>query len=236
MTTGAIAGVPRSAGSRRTLLALAAPSEARAALRVWRAPEILADRAWELHRLTDRLDLVVTGISKANAAGAVARVLAPREHAAVLSLGVAGALPDSGLNIADVVLSESSVFADEGLQVPEGFRDCAAVGFPLGLRGGAAAPMNGELLEALRPLADAAGPIATVSTCSGTDGRAKAIRERTGALAEAMEGAAVGLVAERVAVPFGEVRVISNTTGDRDQQVWDLPRALDALSRLIGRL
>lgn len=236
MTTGAIAGVLRSAGSRRALLALAAPSEARAALHAWRAPENLADRAWELHRLTDRLDLVVTGISKANAAGAVARVLDPREHAAVLSLGVAGALPGSGLSIGDVVLSESSVFADEGRQVPEGFQDCAAMGYPLGLGGGASAPMDCDLLEAIRPLADAAGPIATVSICSGTDGGAKAIRGRTRALAEAMEGAAVGLVAERLAVRFGEVRVISNTTGDRDQQVWDLPRALDALSRLIGRL
>ncbi len=178
----------------------------------------------------------MTGISKANAAGAVARVIDPREHGAVLSLGVAGALPGSDLNIADVVLSELSVFADEGLQVPEGFRDCAAMGYPLGPGGGSSAPMDGELLQALRPLADAAGPIATVSTCSGTDERARSVRGRTRAVAEAMEGAAVGLVAERVAVRFGEVRVISNTTGDRDRQVWDLPRALEALTRLIGRL
>jgi nucleoside phosphorylase len=62
------------------------------------------------------------------------------------------------------------------------------------------------------------------------------IRVRTGALAEAMEGAAVGMVAARLGVAFAEVRVISNNTGDRGGQAWDLPGALAGLTRLIGRL
>ena len=61
---------------------------------------------------------------------------------------------------------------------------------------------------------------------------------RTGAIAEAMEGGAVGVSAARVGggVWFSELRVISNTTGDRAGQRWDLSRALARLSETAGRL
>ena len=57
---------------------------------------------------------------------------------------------------------------------------------------------------------------------------------RTKAVAEAMEGAAVVHAARRLGVPAIELRVISNTTGDRDNQKWDLAGALAALGRSLG--
>jgi futalosine hydrolase len=92
---------------------------------------------------------------------------------------------------------------------------------------------DGQLLAALGiPHVQA---IATVSTCSGTNALAREIVTRTGAEVEAMEGAAVGLVASRLGVGFAEVRVISNTTGDRGSQQWDLPGALAALREWVVR-
>ena len=44
-----------------------------------------------------------------------------------------------------------------------------------------------------------------------------------------MEGAAVVHAARRLDVPAIEVRAISNTTGDRDRQQWDIAAALTAL-------
>jgi nucleoside phosphorylase len=44
-----------------------------------------------------------------------------------------------------------------------------------------------------------------------------------------MEGAAVVHAARRQRVPAIELRVISNTTGDREGQRWDLSAALTAL-------
>ena len=80
-----------------------------------------------------------------------------------------------------------------------------------------------------------AGPIATVATCSGTDDAAREVVIRTGALAEAMEGAAVVHAALRLDLPGIELRSISNTTGDRGQQRWDLPRGLSALREAMLR-
>jgi nucleoside phosphorylase len=62
------------------------------------------------------------------------------------------------------------------------------------------------------------------------------VRGRTGAIAECMEGAAVAHVGVRLGIATGELRVISNTTGDRSGQRWDLKGALSALEKVIGRL
>ena len=81
---------------------------------------------------------------------------------------------------------------------------------------------------ALLPSA-ATGPIATVATCSGTDALAAGIAVRTGAIAEAMEGAAVLHAARLLGAPAIELRSISNRTGDRDRQDWKLSEAFEAL-------
>jgi futalosine hydrolase len=90
--------------------------------------------------------------------------------------------------------------------------------------------------EALRPLADRVGSVATVSTCSGTDAAAAEIRRRTGSLCEDMESGAAGLVAHRLGVPFACVRAISNRTGNRAEQGWDLALAFSALERVAASL
>jgi futalosine hydrolase len=222
---------------------VAAPAEARALLRGLGAPAD-ADPPWRLLTPTSAFDLVVCGVGKSNAAGAAGRFADPERHSLVLSIGIGGALP--GIDpttphpapLGTVIAATSSVFADEGLESPAGFQTTNSLGFlfaPAPFEGpGAVVPA--AVLGLLRPLADKAGPIATVSTCSGTDDLARRVAARTHALAEAMEGAAVATVAARLGIPFGELRAISNTTGDRDRQAWDLPGALEVLARVIGRL
>lgn len=200
-----------------------------------------------------RTHTVLSGIGKSNAAACVALNLRPH-HSLVLNLGIAGALPgarvkapgsiaqDRPLSIGDVIVASHSVFADEGIQTPQGFQDCDDMGFPLGDFAHGRVPNDAVLARrALALLAGssipgvACGPIATVSTCSGTDSRAEEIARRTGALAECMEGAAAAAVCLSQKVPFLEVRVISNTTGDRPRQSWNIPRAFSVLGE-VSRL
>jgi futalosine hydrolase len=220
----------------RWLLVVAAPAEARAVLRGLKMDPGTADRTWEVLRGPGPLDVVVCGIGKTNAAAATARALSGSEYGVVVSVGVAGALPGSGLDLGDTVAGSSCVYGDEGLQTPEKFMDCCAMGFPMGPFEGSAIPASPEVLAILSPLANASGPIATVSTCSGVDAMAHQVRGRTGAIAECMEGAAVAHVGVRLGIATGELRVISNTTGDRSGQRWDLKGALAVLEQVIGRL
>ena len=66
-----------------------------------------------------------------------------------------------------------------------------------------------------------------------TDEQALCIADRTGCLCEAMEGAAVVHAARIAGLPAIEIRAISNTTGNRDAQQWDLELALTNLGTAV---
>lgn len=225
----------RSEATHVTLVLVAAPKEFEAASRGLKCTQS-APVPWVAAPCAGGFELALTGIGKANGAGAAARLLDPGRHTAVLSVGIAGALPGANLALRSAVAATACVYADEGIETPEGFRDCASMGFPLGVFPGSAVPVDAALLARLKAVSDAAGPVATVSTCSGTDERARGVVERTGAIAEAMEGAAIAQVAHRLGVPAGELRIISNTTGDRARQKWELVGALSRLTDVLGLL
>lgn len=215
----------------RVLFVTAAPKEAASVASAFGKPP---PDPWHRIELAGWADLVASGVGKSNAAGATARHLDPARHRYVLNVGIAGVLPGSGLRLLETVAGVRSIFADEGVLSPEGYSSMTVRGFPpLSTSEGDGVGAAPELLGALGvPTVQA---IATVSTCSGTNALAHEIVARTGAEVEAMEGAAVGLVAGRLGVGFGEVRVMSNTTGDRGAQRWELEGALAALGAWVAR-
>lgn len=238
---------PPDRADRRVLIAVAAPKEAAAVLRGLGSSLPVPER-WVPVRVGAGLDLVVTGVGKVNAALAAARAVDPAVHAWAINTGICGALPGSGLKIGSVVLASRSVYADEGSMNPDGFRSIALMGFPPGgsaFEGMGIGP-HPELAARLRGLADAEGVVATVSTCSGTDALAADVAARGEgegaggrAIAEGMEGAAFGHAVAALFGPrvgFAEIRAVSNSTGDRARQVWDLNAGLAGVERIVRGL
>lgn len=229
---------------RSLLIAVAAPAEAAAVLRglgpgPW--PEIGEGRPL---KAAPRVHLVRTGVGKAAAAATVAALLAGPDYGGVVNLGIAGALPATGapLDLLSTVIATRHVFADEGVALPptaaepEAFVSLAVLGFAPAAAPDLSVPGHAGwigLLGAGLPGA-AAGAVATVSVCSGRDALASAVAARTGCIAEAMEGAAVALAARRAGAPYAEVRVISNTTGDRPRQQWRIGPAFERLAALAA--
>jgi futalosine hydrolase len=188
----------------------------------------------------DGAQVVISGVGRTNAACAATEAII---HAwkrggvdAVISAGVAGALPQESetecAKTGDVIVASTCVYAEEGIITSRGFATMQALGFSLGDFEGNAVPVDGHLLDQLGG-AFRIGPIATVATCSGTAAAAREVAQRTGGLAEAMEGAAVVHAARRLKVPAIEIRAISNTCGDRADQIWDLPAGLNALGSAV---
>ncbi|MBS0192052.1 MAG: futalosine hydrolase [Phycisphaerales bacterium] len=224
--------------SARYLLVVAAEIEARAVLAGLGVHARDPVRPWEKIRVTDKFDLVLSGVGKANGAGACAAALADSRCGAVVNLGICGGLPSPQPSaIGDAIFALHSQFADEGIERSSAWLPISQAGFPAGIQGDLV-PADEELASLLVPRTDRAGIIATVSSCSGTDLRAREILRRLGpdGLAEAMEGAAVGLAAARLGARFAEVRVVSNTTGERERQVWDIPKALARLEGLAREM
>lgn len=227
---------------RAGLVVVAAPAEAaavRAGLGFQGSPAGSGRWDWALAEVAPGIDLLETGVGKVNAAAAVTRRFDPPRHGFVLNLGICGTLrPLLELPLGAVVAADRSVYADEGIATPEGFQSIPQMGFPFGPFDGEGVESDAALLAAARKHAAAVGPIATVSTCSGTDALAAAVSRRTGAIAEGMEGAAIGHALARIApgAAFIEVRVVSNSTGDRSRQVWDIRGALARLGTLAAEL
>jgi len=181
----------------------------------------------------DGVRVVVGGIGRTNAAAAVTQgLLEHKACTAVLSVGVCGVLPGCELSIGDVVHGTAAVYAEEGIDTPDGFVDVAGMELTLGSDDGNVFRPDPDLVAAASSVTIGVR-IATVATCSGTDEQAMVIAQRTGAAVEAMEGAAVLHAARRLGVGAMEVRAVSNTTGDRDRQQWDLPSALTGLGRIV---
>lgn len=181
--------------------------------------------------------MLALGVGKVAATLALARRVIEQRPEAVVLFGVAGAHP-GGPEIGAACWVARDWLADEGVETPSGFLSLEQLG--LGVRGPFTA--DAALTDELDARLGGGGPRprvvgATVSTCSGTDARAAACRAACPeAVVESMEGAAVGAVCTALGIPWAQLRVISNRTGDRDRGGWDLPAALARLHRAVGQL
>jgi len=192
------------------------------------------------------ISLTHSGIGKAAAAAASISLLNNCQPEALWLFGCGGAYLGSGLTIGDIALADSEIFSDEGVNTADGFRDLASMGFPMRQTSGTffnTWPVDQKLHDWAQPyltehaeLTDiklASGPFTTVSTCTGAASKAAEIENRTGAICENMEGAAVALACQQLSVPLLEVRGISNMVEDRDTSRWNLPAGMNAAQKAI---
>ena len=75
----------------------------------------------------------------------------------------------------------------------------------------------------------------TVNTASGSEEQIKKIKVKFSPEVENMEGAAVFYVALQQAIPFAEIRSVSNFVEPRNRNNWNISLAIEKLnSTLIG--
>ncbi len=193
--------------------------------------------------------LAHSGIGKAAAAATAITLLIGCQPTALWLFGCGGAYPDTGLAVGDLALATTEIFGDEGVASDQGFRDFAEMGLAMRQTSGPffnTWPVDQELHDWAQPsLAEYAqktglklccGPFVTVSTCTGTTTKAKEIANRTAGVCENMEGAAVALACQQLAVPLLEVRGISNLVEDRDTSRWNLPLGMTSAQKAIMAL
>lgn len=193
--------------------------------------------------IADHLDSCLrVGVGKTAATLALTQRLCRGERPdVVIAFGICGAYraehssgSSEGLKPLDLCLVVDDLLADEGVETPTGFRSLAEMGL------GAIGPFLADerwneriqtRLEGI-PIVRAA----TVSVCSGSDTRALTSAWRTGAAIETMEGAALATVCEHYAVPWVQIRCVSNYAGDRDRGEWQLDAAVTRLQEAVLRI
>ncbi len=145
----------------------------------------------------------VIGVGKVPATLNSALLILKLKPDVVILSGLAGAYPDCGLSIGDVVFAKSEFMVDE---CERGSSHISP------LFGGFPAYSNFLQIEGLGRL----GSFNTVSGVSGDENIARVYSEATGAICENMEGAAVAHVCYAFGVHLVEVRAISNVAGRKD--------------------
>ena len=184
--------------------------------------------------------VIVSGIGAVNAALAVQAAILESRPSLVLSLGIAGAYPNSGLKIGDVCVSSRMVFAGLGAMDGSNFLNLEQMGFALleqdGERVHNALQADARSDEFALVTGARLGPILTLETVTGSVEMALELESRVpGALAEGMEGAGVALAAARSGLGCLEIRGISNMVGPRDRSGWRIREALEALATALER-
>ncbi|MDX3227316.1 futalosine hydrolase [Streptomyces sp. ME19-01-6] len=233
----------------RVLVVTAVPAERDAVLRGVRSEtaagaeaEVSVPGGRTLHRVVRpplTVDALAAGVGPAAAAAATATALTAAElghapYGLVVSAGIGGGFAPTPLG--RVVVSEAIIAADLGAETPDGFAAVTDLGF------GTVEHLPPPAL--VRALAEATGAVRgtvlTVSTVTGSAGRAAELRRRhPGAVAEAMEGFGVAEAAAAhgvSGVPVLELRAVSNAVGPRDRAAWRIGEALDALAGAFRHL
>lgn len=229
----------------RLLVVTAVPAERDAVLRDLGGDVAGVPEAAVVRTPAGEVTAAVVGVGPVKAAvGTCGLLAALGPFDLVVSAGVAGGLARRA-GPAALVVATSARYTDLGSLTDEGFLDLQALGLDaLGMDvcSVRACPDGAPLLDRLRRSADVGGGVVgagvvggevlTVTTMTGTDARAAELADaHPGAVAEAMEGWGVSEAALADGVRWAEVRAISNAVGRRDRGGWDLPGALDALSR-----
>jgi futalosine hydrolase len=184
--------------------------------------------------------VVVSGIGAVNAALATQRAILDAQPPLVLSVGIGGAYPSSGLHPGDVAVSSEILYAGLGAMDGSRFLDLEMLGFAL-LESARQKTFNAlpvaHQAQAFSERSGAAfGSILTLETVTGSLAVAQELEARCpGALVESMEGAGVAHAALQHGVPTIEVRGVSNMVGPRDRSSWRIREALEALGTALER-
>ncbi|MBV6702213.1 futalosine hydrolase [Kitasatospora aureofaciens] len=221
----------------RLLVVVAVPVEAEAVLRgLPGEARALPLPGGELHRAEPapgvEVDVLAGGVGPAAAAAAASAALAAHRYGLVVSAGIGGGFAPRA-PVGATVVADAIVAADLGAETPEGFTDVTELGFGTVRH----TPPPTAVALASEALGAVTGPVLTVSTVTGSAGRAAALTARhPGAAAEAMEGFGVAEAAARHGVPVFELRTVSNSVGPRDRAAWRIGEALAALERAFAAL
>lgn len=161
------------------------------------------------------------------------------EVSLIVNIGIAGAYPETGIAIGDVVLVDGEVWGDLGMDLPTepGFLPLAETDFGREFYAGPLPTVIPELLPQRAP-AEADFTVhrargCTVNSCTGTRVVGMRRAQQFGVGCETMEGAAVAQVARDWGVPLCEIRAISNIAADRDMRPENIRRALENLRQYL---
>jgi futalosine hydrolase len=183
------------------------------------------------------VDILITGMGMTATAYHLGKQLAKTAYDLVINAGVCGSfMPD--IPIGEVVVITEENFCELGAENQNSFLTL----FDLGLMDPDDPPFrSGKLINSNATESSVFSGLRKVRgiTANTIHGSPEKIRKITGIFrpdVESMEGAAGFYACLTAAIPFHQVRGISNFVEERDKSKWDIPLAIDNLNRVLLEL
>jgi futalosine hydrolase len=186
-------------------------------------------------QLDKQISVLFTGVGLMAATYSLTKRLYQQRPTLIIQAGIGGAL-DNNLQLTQVVAIESECVGDLGVVEAHGFQDLFNMGF---LEKDRAPFKNGVLSNPNPLLLNLSLPLVrgiSVNEISTKKERITYYQQTLGAQVESMEGAALHYVALKEAIPFIQIRAISNYIGERNKQAWKLQEAIDTLNKKLKEL
>lgn len=173
-----------------------------------------------------RVDVLTAGVGMMATAAWCSRTLARTSYDLALNLGVCGSF-DPALTPGTVVHVVSDTVAELGAEDGEAFLAPDEIGLAVDRECVNSAPPSNSALAAL--------PAVRGITVSTAHGNVRSIAEAVRRFApqvESMEGAAFMYSCSIAAVPFAQIRAVSNVVERRNRAAWKLAEAVGQLGRV----
>ncbi len=189
---------------------------------------------------SEGLDFLISGLGPVETVFSLTQYLTAQKDKVktLINFGVAGAFPDTGLELLDICLAEKEVFGDIGICFGDRVVDFESGPMSRNIRfemdNALLAKTEKVLAHALIPYNK--GTFVTVNCVSGTARRGRFLQEKHGAICENMEGAAVARVCQEYGLPVLEVRCVSNHVEDRDVSKWNLQESCRNCAEIVVKI
>ena len=171
------------------------------------------------------IDVVATGVGMVATAAWTSRALASARYDLALNFGVCGSF-DPALPPGSVVHVVEDRIAELGAEDGAAFLTLDELDLPgTGVFANAAPPANPALVALPRASA------ITVNTVHGNEQSIARVVRRFAPQVESMEGAAFMCSCLIAAVPFAQVRGVSNVVEKRNRKAWNMAEAVGSVSR-----
>lgn len=170
-------------------------------------------------------DAACVGIGLVGFAGNLAKLISENRYGCILLVGIAGALPQSGLSTGDIVRVDEECVGDEGYLNGEDFVPYFRKPNLFFASSAKSAPKSIAELPGVRGV--------SVNTLTANSQILECRARFFGAKVESMEGASAFALAKAFGIESFEIRTISNFTGDTDESRWNIRESLRSLKQKV---
>jgi futalosine hydrolase len=181
-------------------------------------------------RSAHHVDVLVTGVGMVATAARCAQAMTRTRYDLAFNFGVCGAF-DRGLALGAVVHVVHDQFTELGIEDGECFVALDRTGL---VETTSIVNSNPPPNDALAALPTVRG--ITVNTVHGSEATIAAVVNRVAPQIESMEGAAFAYACALCAVPYAQVRAVSNVVERRNRAAWRLDLAIANLAAAAGRI